>query len=131
VTILDPSLHQVAAVLVLLGIAAAVSAILITKRRIDAQHAAVLVVFALFIIAFVVWSQFRHLVMRLLGVGLPASALFLLIIFVQGFVNLYFASRLTKLSACVRRLTQEIALLNSWKHAGREEHSQNNSEDKP
>jgi hypothetical protein len=110
---IEPTAHQTVAALVLFAMASAWTLRMILRRKLDAQHAFVLFAVGAFILVFVMWAPFRHTVMGALGIGMPASAIFLLALLLQGIVSIYFASRLAQLAAQIKRLSQEIALLES------------------
>lgn len=64
----------------------------------------------IFILA--VWYDLLLFVTHLVGAALPASALFLLGIFFLVLINLYFSVKVSTLTNQVKKLVQEIAILN-------------------
>ncbi|MEA1963816.1 MAG: DUF2304 domain-containing protein [Candidatus Aerophobetes bacterium] len=85
---------------------------LVRRKKLREEYSWLWMLTGVIILILAVWYDLLLFIAHLVGAALPASVLFFLGIFFLVLINLYFSVKVSTLTTQVKKLTQEIAILN-------------------
>jgi len=86
---------------------------LVRRRKLREEYSWLWMLTGAVILILAIWYDLLLFITHLVGAVLPASTLFLFGIFFLVLINLYFSVKVSTLTNQIKRLAQEVAILNS------------------
>lgn len=85
----------------------------VRRRRLREEYAWLWVLVGTIVLVLSLWQEFLFEVTRFLGIQLPVNTVFFFGLLFIVFINLHFSVKISQLTDQVKRLTQDLALLES------------------
>jgi len=105
-----PIKQKIVAVAVALGLLIFIIDI-VRRRKLREEYAWLWVLVGTIVLALSLWQDLLTAVTRLLGIQLPVNTVFFFGLLFIVFINLHFSVKISQLTDQVKRLNQEIALM--------------------
>lgn len=86
---------------------------LVRRRKLKEEYSWLWMLTGVAILILAIWYDLLVFITHLVGAALPASVLFFFGIFFLVLINLYFSVKVSTLATQIKKLAQEIAILNS------------------